>query len=139
MGIDVARFFHPEALVKVVDGVAVSLECYRAVFVPLEEQRPVIRVIPPQIAEAVHALVVAEPTAVPTGCVVTWCQTPAVLAVQTAQTLFDTELHQRRPFPFVQLAEPGRLVRCDADVLHDISFLAPRGALLGEGVCPLAA
>ena len=92
-----------------------------------------VRVIAPQIPQAVHALVMAEPAAVPAGCIVGRCQASVVLAVQAAQTLFDTELCQWRPFPLVQLTEPGRLVRGDADVFHDISFLAPRGALIGEG------
>ena len=98
-----------------------------------------IRVIAPQIAETVHTLVMAEPAAVPAGCIVGWRQTSAVLAVQATQILVNTELYQRRSLPVVQLAKPGRLIRSDADVFHDISFLAPRGALSGEGAFPLAA
>lgn len=111
VGIDIALLFHPEALVKVVDGVSVRLKGHRAVLVPFEEQRPVVRVIAPEIPQAVHALIMAKPAAVPAGCIVGRCQASVVLAVQAAQILFDTELCQRRPFPLVQLTEPGRLVR----------------------------
>ena len=137
VGIDPTLLFHLEALIEVVDGVAVCLKCHRAVLVPLEEQRPVVRVIAPEVAQTVHALIMAEPAAVPAGCFVGRCQASVVLAVQAAQALFDTELCQWRPFPLVQLTEPGRLVRGDADVFHDISFLAPRGALIGEGAFAL--
>ena len=93
-------------------------------------------VIPPEIAEAVHALVMTEPAAIPAGCFIGWPKASAVLAMQSAQILFNAELYQGRSPAFIQLAKPGRLVRSDSQIFHDISFLAPRGALSGERVFP---
>lgn len=88
-----------------------------------------IWVIPPQVAQAVYALVMAEPTTIPAGCFIGRSKASAVLAMQSAQILFNAELYQGCTLALIQLAKPGRLVRCDPNVFHDISFLAPRGAL----------
>lgn len=115
------------------DGVAVRLECHRAILVPFQEQCPVIRVIAPKISQTVYTLVVAEPAAIPAGCFVAWEQHIVVLTIEAAQAFANAELLQGCPLAFIQLTKPGRLVRCDTQIFHDISFLAPRGALCGEG------
>ena len=95
-----------------------------------------VRVISPKVTQAVYTLVMAEPTAIPARGFIGRPKASTVLAVQSAQILFNAELYQGCTLALIQLAKSGRLVRSDSQVFHDISFLAPRGALSGERVFP---
>ena len=81
----------------------------------------------------INTLVVAEPAAVPAGGFIGWGQHVRILAVKAAQIFINTELHQRCPFPVIQLPESFWLIRSDTQVLNDISVFAPRGALIRKG------
>ena len=61
-------FFHLKTPVKIMDGLSVRLECYGAVFIPLQKQCPQFGVILPQSAELIDSLVMAKPTPAPQRC-----------------------------------------------------------------------
>ena len=96
-----------------------------------------IRIIPPQVTQAIYTLVMAEPTAIPARGFIGRPKASTVLAMKSTQILFNAELYQGCTLALIQLTKPGRLIRSDSYIFHDISFLAPRGALSGERVFPL--
>ena len=114
-------------------GMPIRFEGNRAIQIPFHQQCPVVWVIPPQEPELINTLVVAEPAAIPAGGFVAGRQDVVVLAVKTAQIFLNSVLHQWSTLLLIQLTEAIRLVRSDTQVFHDISFSAPRGALIGEG------
>jgi hypothetical protein len=113
-GVDDALVLKGESAVKVVDGVAVGLKGHGTVRVPFEEQRPVFGVVSAEHTELIHALIMAEPAAIPAGSLIAGPQAPLILAVQTAKVFVYAKFHQWRSLLFIQLAKPGRLVRCNS-------------------------
>lgn len=108
------------------DGVAISVECNRAVIVPLHQKCPQVWVVLSQETKLANALVVAEPATVTHGCCISGCKHIHVCGLKPTQILVPSDLNQWKNLILLVnvLLDTQRLISRYADVVDDI-YLSP--------------